>query len=94
MSTVAWSSRPGSLVEQWQDELWQKFQLPFDILSRDMVESARTGNPFTERNLLIARIDQIARNEDLQAKLAVSDWDLVIVDEAHKMSAHYYGTSW
>ena len=82
---------PGSLVEQWQDELWQKFQLPFDILSRDMVESARTGNPFTERNLLIARIDQIARNEDLQAKLAVSDWDLVIVDEAHKMSAHYYG---
>lgn len=82
---------PGSLVEQWQDELWQKFQLPFDILSRDMVENARTGNPFTERNLLIARIDQVARNEDLKAKLAASDWDLVIVDEAHKMSAHYYG---
>jgi len=83
---------PGSLVEQWQDELWQRFQLPFDILSRDMVESARTGNPFTERNLLIARIDQLARNEDLQAKLQASTWDLVIVDEAHKMSARRYGS--
>lgn len=83
---------PGSLVEQWQDELWQRFHLPFDILSRDMVESARTGNPFVERNLLIARIDQLARNEDLQAKLRASEWDLVVVDEAHKMAARYYGS--
>jgi superfamily II DNA or RNA helicase len=82
---------PGSLVEQWQEELYDKFELRFDILSRDMVESARTGNPFQERNLLIARLDQLSRSEDLQAKLAVTDWDLVIVDEAHKMSARLYG---
>lgn len=82
---------PGSLVEQWQDELCQRFQLPFDILSRDMVENARTGNPFVERNLLIARIDQIARNDDLQAMLRASEWDLIVVDEAHKMAARYYG---
>lgn len=84
---------PGSLVEQWQDELWQRFQLPFDILSRDMIENARTGNPFVERNLLIARIDQIARNNDLKIKLDASEWDLAVVDEAHKMSARYYGRS-
>jgi superfamily II DNA or RNA helicase len=82
---------PGSLVEQWQEELDEKFDLHFDILSRDMVEAARTGNPFQERNLLIARLDQLSRSEDLQAKLAITDWDLVIVDEAHKMSAHLYG---
>jgi len=82
---------PGSLVEQWQEELHDKFALRFDIMSRDMVEAARTGNPFVERNLLIARLDQLARSEDLQAKLGVTDWDLVIVDEAHKMSAHLYG---
>jgi SNF2 family DNA or RNA helicase len=82
---------PGSLVEQWQEELDDKFDLHFDLLSRDMVESARTGNPFQERNLLIARLDQLSRNEDLQAKLAATDWDLVIVDEAHKMSARLYG---
>jgi superfamily II DNA or RNA helicase len=82
---------PGSLVEQWQDELWQRFSLDFDLLTRDMIESARTGNPFTEKPLLIARLDHLSRNEDLQAKLEATDWDLVIVDEAHKMSAHYVG---
>ena len=82
---------PGSLVEQWQDELWEKFQLSFDLMSRAKVEESRTGNPFTERNLLIARVDQLSRADDLIEKLKVTDWDLVIVDEAHKMSAHLYG---
>jgi SNF2 family DNA or RNA helicase len=82
---------PGSLVEQWQEELYDKFDLRFDILSRDMVEGTRTGNPFLERNLLIARLDQLSRSEELKARLNVSDWDLIIVDEAHKMSAHLYG---
>lgn len=82
---------PGSLVEQWQDELFDKFGLSFDIMSRDMIESARTGNPFAERNHLIVRLDQLSRNEDLQTKLEATDWDLIIFDEAHKMSAHLYG---
>jgi SNF2 family DNA or RNA helicase len=82
---------PGSLVEQWQDELWEKFGLPFDLMSRAAVEASRTGNPFTEKNLLIARVDQLSRSEELMAKVQASDWDLVIVDEAHKMSAHRYG---
>jgi SNF2 family DNA or RNA helicase len=82
---------PGSLIEQWQDELWQKFALPFEILTKDMIEAARSGNPFAERSLLIARLDHLSRNEELQAKLAVTDWDLIIVDEAHKMAAHYIG---
>ncbi len=82
---------PGSLVEQWQDELYEKFGLEFDLMSRHAVEASRSGNPFLDKNLLIARVDQLARAEDLKAKLAVTDWDLVIVDEAHKMSAHQYG---
>ena len=82
---------PGSLIEQWQDELFEKFGLSFNILSRDMVEAARTGNPFAEYNRLIVRLDQLSRNEDLQAKLEATDWDLIIFDEAHKLSAHMYG---
>lgn len=82
---------PGSLVEQWQDEMWQRFGLDFDIISRETIETSKTGNPFAEKNFVIARIDQIARNEDVMAKLAHTDWDLVVVDEAHKMSAHYFG---
>ena len=44
---------PGSLVEQWQDELWQKFRLDFDIVTRETVESSKSGNPFAEKNLVI-----------------------------------------
>lgn len=82
---------PGSLVEQWQDELYEKFGLDFELMSRAKVEESRTGNPFLERNLMIARLDQISRADELRAKLAMAEWDLVIVDEAHKMSAHLYG---
>ncbi|MCZ0939747.1 MAG: helicase-related protein [Caldilineaceae bacterium] len=82
---------PGSLVVQWQDELWHRFGLEFDILSREMVETVRTGNPFTEKPRLIARLDQVCRSEELLAKLDASRWDLIVVDEAHKMSAHYFG---
>jgi superfamily II DNA or RNA helicase len=83
---------PGSLVEQWQDELGEKFSLEFDILSRDMIETSRSGNVFNDRNRLIARLDVLARNEDLQQKLASStEWDLIICDEAHRMSASYFG---
>ncbi len=82
---------PGNLADQWQDELWQRFQLPFELLTNDRIESARTGNVFQEMPLVIARLDKLARNEDLQEKLAQVDWDLIVVDEAHKMSATYFG---
>jgi len=83
---------PGSLVEQWQDELGQKFNLEFDILSRDMIENSRSGNPFSDRDRLIVRLDVLARNEELQEKLmSASEWDLIICDEAHRMSATYFG---
>ena len=84
---------PGSLAEQWQDELYRRFQLPFDILTNDKLEAARTGNWFLETNLVIARLDKLSRNEDVQQKLQVPDcrWDLVVCDEAHKMSATFFG---
>jgi SNF2 family DNA or RNA helicase len=84
---------PGSLSEQWQDELFRRFQLPFEILTNDGLEAARTGNWFLENNLVIARLDKMSRNEDLQQKLKAPDcgWDLVVCDEAHKLSATFFG---
>ncbi len=82
---------PGSLVDQWQDELDRKFGLPFDIITRDKIESSRSGNPFAELNLVIGRLDHLSRNDDLQAKLEQTDWDVIVCDEAHKMSATFFG---
>ena len=82
---------PGNLTEQWQDELWQKFQLPFDLLTNDKIEAARSGNALAELPLVIARLDKLSRDEELQARLAQTDWDLTVIDEAHKMSASIFG---
>ncbi|MCT6721572.1 helicase-related protein [Acidovorax sp. K2F] len=82
---------PGSLVEQWQDEMFEKFGLTFSLFSREQVEQSRSGNPFDDIDLMVARVDQLARAEDLQEKLRLSHWDLVVVDEAHKLSANYFG---
>lgn len=80
---------PGSLVEQWQAELANKFGLSFDLLSHALVDSTQSGNPFTEHPRLIAKLDQLTRTEEWHPKLFAAEWDLVIVDEAHKMAAHY-----
>ncbi len=82
---------PGSLAEQWQDELYTKFHLRFEILTNDRMESAVSGNIFTEVDRCICRLDKLARNDDLQEKLKVSEWDLIVCDEAHKMSATVWG---
>ena len=84
---------PGSLAEQWQDELHRRFQLPFDIMTNDNLEAARTGNWFSETPLAIARLDKLARDEHSQDLLRAREggWDLIICDEAHKMSASFFG---
>ncbi|MDO4547530.1 MAG: helicase-related protein [Clostridia bacterium] len=82
---------PGNLSEQWQDELYRKFNLRFDILTNDRIESSIGGNVFAETNFCIARLDKLSRSEILQEKLKVTDWDLIVVDEAHKMSATVWG---
>ena len=81
---------PGSLVEQWQDEMAEKFGLEFTLFSREMVEQSR-GNAFEDADLMVARVDQLSRSDELLDKLRRSHWDLIVVDEAHKLSANYFG---
>lgn len=82
---------PGSLTEQWQDELLEKFGLIFELFSREKQEQCHSRNYFGEQDRLIVRLDQLARNEEYQELLKLTEWDLIVVDEAHKMSAHYFG---
>ena len=83
---------PGSLVEQWRDELFEKFGLEFKVFSSALEQATPSGNPFEDHQLLIARLDQMSRNEDLKAKLCAAGWDLVVFDEAHKLAAHFFGS--
>ena len=79
---------PGSLTEQWRDELHEKFSLKFALHPGSAEDEP---DWFDRHPLAIARLDRLARNEDLQARLERVDWDLVVFDEAHKLSATYFG---
>jgi SNF2 family DNA or RNA helicase len=84
---------PGGLVEQWQEELYEKFELRFEILTKQTLESTLDSNVFDSHPMLIARMDQLSRaDEHVMRQLKSSKWDLVVVDEAHRMSAHF--SSW
>jgi superfamily II DNA or RNA helicase len=94
---------PGSLVDQWRDELFEKFGLEFRVYSGAVDATSPEANPFENHAQLIVRLDQLARDEEdlsegekrpgpLQAKLLAAGWDLVIFDEAHKLAAHYFGS--
>jgi len=83
---------PGSLVDQWREELFNKFGLEFQVFANSSVSTTPSGNPFEDHNQMIVRLDQMARNEELQQKLCAAGWDLVIFDEAHKLAAHYFGS--
>ena len=54
-----------------------------------MQQRSASGNPFRDIDRLIVRMDQVARNDDYQQMLKDVRWDIAIVDEAHRMSAHY-----
>lgn len=78
---------PGKLCEQWRDELSAKFQLDYEIVNREMTKS---GNPFEKLDRVIVSVDR-AKRKDYLAQLRQSRWDLIVCDEAHQMSASYFG---
>jgi SNF2 family DNA or RNA helicase len=84
---------PGGLLDQWKQELYDKFGLTFQTLTRSDLDNSPTPNPFVVNNFLIARMDQLSKRDDqVEKAIKAAHWDLVIVDEAHRMSAHY--SSW
>lgn len=81
---------PGSLTEQWQNELDEKLGVRCETFSSGNARDP-SGNHFANHDLLIARLDQLARNQSYQRQLQEVSWDLIIIDEAHKLTASYQG---
>ncbi|WP_287194335.1 helicase-related protein [Syntrophothermus sp.] len=81
---------PGHLKEQWLREMKERFQESFIIVDRGVMNASWGQNVWTERHQIITSLD-FAKQDDVMFALKDSSWDLVIVDEAHKMSAYKYG---
>jgi len=81
---------PGHLRDQWRRELKEKFNETFFVLDRNTFNAYYGENPWEKNDQVITSID-FAKQDDILASLSSVHWDLVIVDEAHKMSAYKYG---
>src|SRR5690606_8130817 len=79
---------PANLSFQWQRELRDKFRESFEVVRGDVLRANYGSNPFQARDQLITSSSCVSRIDDARASLMRSQWDLIIVDEAHKMSAY------
>lgn len=78
---------PANLTFQWQRELSDKFREKFEVIRGDVLRANYGQNPWQERDQVITSVSWVSIVEDARESLLRSRWDLVIVDEAHKMSA-------
>ena len=81
---------PGHLKDQWIREMKEKFSETFRVIDRAVIEASWGRNVWLEENQAITSMD-FAKQEDVMLSLAEATWDLVIVDEAHKLAAYEYG---
>jgi superfamily II DNA or RNA helicase len=84
---------PGGLTKQWaEEELLGKFGLHAPVVNGASFEADPAQFSRVEEGIFVVSLDFIARNEAcLRAALHVP-WDLIVVDEAHKLSAYEYGS--
>jgi superfamily II DNA or RNA helicase len=78
---------PANLSFQWQREMKDKFRENFEIVRSDVLRANYGSNPWQDKNQVITSVSWVSRIEDAKESLLRSNWDLIIVDEAHKMSA-------
>jgi superfamily II DNA or RNA helicase len=79
---------PANLSFQWQREMRDKFREQFEVVRGDVLRANYGSNPWQEKNQVVTSVSWVSRIEDAKESLLRSHWDLIIVDEAHKMSAY------
>jgi len=78
---------PAPLTPQWQDEMSEKFDEQFEIVSSDQVRHQLGRSAWDRYPMIISSID-FAKRDDIRDDLLRAEWDLVIIDEAHKCAAY------
>ncbi len=81
---------PGHLKDQWRRELSERFEEKFMVMDRGLLDALYGENAWLREKQIITSID-FAKQEDVLPSIASARYDLIIVDEAHKMSAYKYG---
>src|SRR5713226_7269582 len=79
---------PANLSFQWQREMKDKFRESFEVIRSDVLRANYGQNPWQDRDQVVTSVSWVSRVEDAKESLLRSQWDLVIVDEAHKMAAY------
>lgn len=79
---------PANLTFQWQRELKDKFRENFEVVRSDVLRANYGSNPWQDKNQVVTSVSWVSRVDDAKESLLRSRWDLIIVDEAHKMSAY------
>jgi hypothetical protein len=77
---------PANLAFQWQRELKEKFETKFEVMKGADIREQFGFNQWQEKKRVITSLD-LAKRQDILPGLRQVHWDLVIVDEAHRMSA-------
>ena len=83
---------PKALTDQWRREMWERFREPFVLVTGELVSSRFGQNIWVENDRVVASVD-LAIQDHILPGIDHSQWDLVIFDEAHKLSAYRYGAS-
>jgi hypothetical protein len=78
---------PANLAFQWQREMQDRFRETFEILRGIDLRSAYGVNPWQDKPQVITSIDW-AKRDEVKLSLERARWDLIFVDEAHRMSAY------
>ncbi len=81
---------PGHLKDQWLREMKERFGEAFTVVDRSVMNATWGRNIWQEEAQAITSMD-FAKQDDVMATLGEAHWDLVVVDEAHKMAAYRYG---
>lgn len=81
---------PGHLKDQWRRELSERFEEKFLVIDRGLLDALYGENVWLRENQIITSID-FAKREEVLPSISAAHFDLIIVDEAHKMSAYRYG---